>query len=132
MFMLAGPPPRLASSTPKPSEIAAISIHSVGPPARRLSGCTTSAPFLQQKIHEGVFVVFVLSRGDPHIQLGREFRIPLVVPGRQRLFVPETAHLLIGAPSAHRFDAIVHRRPSCAPPRFAPRHLRARGGPLLL
>src|ERR1039457_4240843 len=45
MCRLVAPPPWLATSRPNPAAMAAISIHSLTPPERRLSGCTISTPW---------------------------------------------------------------------------------------
>ena len=98
--MLTGPPPWLASSTPKPSAMAR-DLHPLGRTAgAAVVGLDHVGAFLQQKIHEGVLVVFVFAGGDAHVERRRQFRIAFVIVRRQRLFIPEAAQLLIDAARA--------------------------------
>jgi hypothetical protein len=72
--MFAWPPPWLASSRPFASATAAISIHSVTPPARRY-GAERHRPPAVDQIGELVFGVQVFASRDPDIEFPCQQRI---------------------------------------------------------
>ena len=62
----------------------------------------------RDQVGEGIFGVEVLARGDAHVQRLRQLGVAFHILRRQRLLVPEAAHLLVDAPAAQRLVAIEH------------------------